>query len=266
MVFGSMPNDGGNLLLNEKEKNELLIAEPNSKKFIRNLIGAREYLNNGKRYCLWLEGITPSELNNLPIIKDRVQKVREHRLASKRKETIKLAEFPTQFGENRQPKTDYIIIPLHSSENREYIPLGFINKENIVTNSVSIIESNDLALFGILTSKMHMTWMRYVCGRIKGDYRYSASLVYNNFPFPQDIPDNKRRDIVSKSQKILDIRKEFPNESLANLYTPLLMPPELKKAHIELDKSVDKLYRSEKFKDDNDRMKFLFDLYFEYTI
>lgn len=265
MVFGSMPNDGGNLLLSEKEKNELLNEEPNSKKFIKNLISAKEYLNNGQRYCLWLEGITPSELNNLPKIKNRVQKVRNHRLESKREDTRKLADFPTQFGENRQPKTDYILIPLHSSENREYIPLGFINKDNIANNSVSIIESNDLTLFGILTSKMHMTWMRYVCGRIKGDYRYSASLVYNNFPFPADISDNQRNDIVSKSQKILDIRNEFSNESLANLYNPLLMPPVLKNAHIELDRSIDKLYRSKKFKDDNDRMKFLFDLYLEYT-
>ena len=265
MVFGSMPNDGGNLLLTEDEKNELLIQEPNSKKFIRTLISSREYLNNGKRYCLWLEDITPSELNNLPIIKNKVQKVKEHRLSSKREDTRKLAEFPTQFGENRQPKNDYILVPLTTSENREYIPIGFMDEENIVNNTVSIIESDDLVLFGILTSKMHMTWMRYVCGRLESRYRYSSSLVYNNFPFPKEISDNKRKDIILKSQEILNIRNEFPDESLANLYNPLLMPSELKKAHFELDNSVDKLYRSKKFSDDNDRMKFLFDLYLEYT-
>lgn len=265
MVFGSMPNDGGNLLLNEKEKEELLIAEPEAKKFVKNLISAREYLNNGKRYCLWLEDITPSELNNLPIVKQRVQKVREHRLESKREDTQKLADFPTQFGENRQPKKDYILIPLTTSENRDYVPIGFITRENIVNNTVSIIESDDLILFGILTSKMHMTWMRYVCGRLESRYRYSASLVYNNFPFPQGISDNIRNKIVSNAQEILNVRNEFPNESLAYLYNPLLMPPKLKTAHFKLDKSVDKAYRSTKFKDDNDRMKFLFDLYLDYT-
>ena len=141
MVFGSMPNDGGNLLLDKKQKDELLIVEPDAEKFIKNLISAREYLNNGERYCLWLEDITPSELNNLPVVKHKVQKVREYRLESKRDVTRKLADFSTQFGENRQPKTDYILIPLTTSENREYIPLGFINKDNIVNNTVSIIES-----------------------------------------------------------------------------------------------------------------------------
>ena len=265
MVFGSMPNDGGNLLLNEKEKDELLINEPGAEKFVKNLISAREYLNNGKRYCLWLENITPSELNKLSAVKDRVQKVREYRLESTREATRGLADFPTQFGENRQPKEDYILVPLTTSQNREYVPIGFIDKENIVNNTVSIIESNDLLLFGILISKMHMTWMRYVCGRLKGDYRYSASLVYNNFPFPNNISNNMKNKIVSNAQEVLDVRNEFPNESLADLYNPLLMPPKLKAAHFKLDKRVDKAYRSTKFKDDNDRMKFLFDLYVEYT-
>lgn len=265
MAFGSMPNDGGNLLLNENEKNQLLVEEPNSEKFIKNLISAREYLNNGKRYCLWLEDISPSELNSLPKLKQRVQKVKEYRTVSKRESTRKLADFPTQFGENRQPKNDYIIIPLTTSENRDYIPISIISKENIVNNTVSIIESNDLTLFGILTSKMHMTWMRYVCGRLKGDYRYSASIVYNNFPFPTDISEKNEKIITTNAQHVLDVRDKFPNESLANLYNPLIMPPELKKAHIKLDNSVEKSYRSEKFKDDNDRMKFLFGLYLDYT-
>ena len=265
MTFGSMPNDGGNLLLNENEKNQLLFEEPNSEKFIKNLISAREYLNNGKRYCIWLEDISPSELNGLPKIKERVQKVKEYRTASKREATRKLADFPTQFGENRQPKNDYILIPRHSSENRDYVPFGFFNPNYIVSDSCLCISNANLYDFGIISSKMHMTWMSYVCGRIKGDYRYSASIVYNNFPFPTDISEKNEKIISTNAQHVLDVRDNFPNESLANLYNPLIMPPELKKAHIKLDNSVDKSYRLEKFKDNNDRMKFLFDLYLKYT-
>ena len=264
-VLGSIPRDGGNLLLSEKEKNELIHLEPISEKYIRPMIGAREYLNNTHRYCLWLTDVIPSDLKQMPRVVDRIQRVKQFRLDSTRKQTRLLADYPMKFAEIRQPKTDYILIPLHSSENREYVPMGFISKDVISLNSVSFIESDDLALFGFLTSKMHMTWMRYVCGRLESRYRYSATIVYNNFPFPKEISDNERNKIVSNAQKILDVRNEFSNETLADLYNPLLMPPKLKESHFNLDKSVDKVYRSTKFKDDNDRMKFLFDLYLEYT-
>ena len=263
MVFGSMPNDGGNLLLSEEEKDNLICNEPGAEKFIKKLISAREYLNNSNRYCLWLIDILPSELDKLSAVRQRVENVCQYRLSSNREATRKLADYPMEFGENRQPKTDYILIPLTTSENREYIPLGIIDKENISNNTVSVIESNDLILFAILTSKMHMTWMRYVCGRLKGDYRYSASIVYNNFPFPDNISDDLKNKIENASQEILNIREKYSNESLANLYDSLLMPSDLRKAHKKLDILVDKAYRNKKFIDDNDRMNFLFNKYNE---
>lgn len=201
----------------------------------------------------------------MSIVKQRVEKVKKYRMASKREATKKLADFPTQFGENRQPKTDYVLIPRHSSENREYVPFGFFNPNYIVSDSCLCIPSANLYEFGIISSKMHMTWMRYVCGRLKGDYRYSASIVYNNFPFPTNISEKNKNKIINDAQTILDVREKYSDESLANLYDPLSMPPELKKAHLNLDKSVDKTYRSKKFKDDNDRMKLLFNLYLDYT-
>ena len=265
MIFGSMPNDGGNLLLTESEKNKLINEEPISKKFIKEFMSAREFLNEGQRYCLWLKNATPSDLEKSPNILNRIKKVKEHRLNSKREATRELANYPTLFAEIRQPESNYVLVPRVSSENREYIPIAFFDSDKIVGDTCLCVPNVNLLEFGILTSKMHMTWMRYVCGRLKGDYRYSASLVYNNFPFPKEIPDDLKNKIINASQKILDVRDKFPNETMAQLYNPELMPPTLRKAHENLDKIVDKAYSSKKFKDDNDRMKILFDLYLEYT-
>ena len=265
MQWGVQPRDDGNLLLSSEERMILLKNEPESEKWIRPLASAKEFLNNKERYCLWLDGITPNELLNLPEIKKRVENVKTFRLKSKAESTRKFAEYPTLFVQRNNPKTDYILVPISTSENRDYIPISLVSKNVIPNNSVSLIPSDDKYIMGIIMSKMHMSWMSYVCGRLKGDFRYSATLVYNNFPFPQNIDDNRREDIISKVQKILNVRDEFHNESLANLYNPLLMPPDLKKAHIKLDSSVDKSYRSEKFEDNLDRIKFLFDLYLEYT-
>ncbi len=265
MQWGVQPRDDGNLVLTSQERKELLKKEPLAEKWIKPLASAKEFLNNKERYCLWLDGITPSELSALPEIRKRVENVRAFRLKSKAKSTRQYAEYPTLFAQRNNPKTDYILVPISTSENRDYIPISFVSKNVIPNNSVSLIPSDDKYIMGIIMSKMHMVWMSYVCGRLESRYRYSSTIVYNNYPFPKTIDENKREDIISKVYNILNVRDEFPNDSLANLYDPLLMPPELKKAHFKLDESVDKAYRDEKFKDNRDRIKYLFDLYLDYT-
>lgn len=264
MVKGSQPTDGGNLLLSASEKEELLAKEPNAEKWIRPLASAREFLNGVERYCLWLKDISPSELNSLPEVYKRVEKVRDSRLKSKSEQTRKNADFPTLFTQDKQPDNDYILVPLHSSEKRDYVPICFLDKNIIANNSVGIINTDDKYIFGLITSKMHMTWMRYVAGRLESRYRYANTIVYNTYPFPKEVTDEQRKKVIRKAQAILNFRDKYPNESLANLYDPILMPPQLKRAHRSLDYTVDKVYRSKKFKDDNDRMQFLFNLYLDY--
>ena len=262
MMFGNMPNDGGNLLLTPEEKEELIRKEPQAEKYIHPFISAREFLNNGERYCIWLENYNPSELQRCPLILERVEKVKDLRNKSKRKETQELAKTPTRFGEVRQPDSNYILVPRVSSVNREYIPMAFFDKDKIVSDSCSCVPNAELYDFGILTSKMHMTWVKYICGKLKGDYRYSPSIVYNNYPFPTEVPNDLRESISKCAEDIIHIREKY-DSSLAQLYNPLLMPFDLRKAHDRLDILVDKAYRKEKFTDDDDRMKLLFDLYQE---
>ncbi len=263
--FGSMPNDGGYLLLNDEEKKELLEKEPQSVNFIRPLLSAREFFNATNRWCLWLENIKPSELKNNPEILKRVQLVKEYRSKSKREATKKLAAFPTLFGENRQPKTDYILVPLHSSENRKYIPLGLFSNNYIANNSTSLIPNSNLYHFGILMSEMHMTWVNYVCGKLEGRYRYSNEIVYNNYPWPES-PTKKQVSAIEKAaQKVLDVRVEYDSSSLSDLYDPIAMPPKLVKAHQALDKAVDRAYRPQPFINETKRIEFLFELYEKYT-
>jgi len=264
--FGSMPNDGGNFLLTDEEKEELISNEPLAEIYIKPLLSAREFLNAKNRWCLWLKNLEPNDLKSMSLVKQRIENVRKLRAGSTREATKKLAEFPTLFGENRQPKSNFILIPLHSSENRLYIPMGVFSKDNIANNSTSVVPIQTLAHFGILTSSMHMIWVKYICGRIKSDYRYSNELVYNNYPFPKDISDKNKKSVEEKAQGILDIRAEFTDSSLADLYNPLAMPPKLKKAHQSLDKAVDKCYTNKSFKNDKERIEFLFKLYEEYLI
>lgn len=266
MFKGNQPTDGGNLLLSSEDRLKLIKSEPDCERWIKPFLGAREFINKKERYCLWLKDISPSELSNLPLIFERVQKVKEFRSNSDRSEaTQRFANYPTLFTSDRQPDSNYLLIPRHSSQNREYIPIGFFNSDYIVSDSCSFVPNASLFDFGIITSKMHMTWMKFICGRIKGDYRYANTIVYNTFPFPENVSNDLKNKIVKASRVILDIRDNFPEESLANLYNPDLMPPSLKKAHKKLDKLVDKCYKSEKFKNDNDRMKFLFEMYLKYT-
>jgi hypothetical protein len=265
ITFGSKPVDGGNLILDDNEKAELISKEPESWKYIKPLLSGKEYLHNENRWCLWLKDISPNELKLLSQVKDRVEKVKNFRLASKKQKTVEAANFPTLFAELRQPDTDFILIPLTTSENRKYIPLSFYNKDFIVNNTISFIPKASLYHIGILSSLMHMTWMSFVCGRLKSDFRYSNDIVYNNFPWPESPGDKNTKKVEDKAQAILDVRSEFPDSSLADLYDPLTMPPKLVKAHNELDKAVDLCYRSQPFVNETKRIEFLFELYEKYT-
>ncbi len=264
MVFGSMPNDGGHLLLSKEEKDELLNKEPNAEKWIRPLLGSKEFINKIERWCLWLLDISPAELKSLPEILKRVEMVKSYRLASNRAATKKLANIPTLFGEVRHPNANYILVPKVSSERRKYIPMGLVDKTTISTDLNLLIPNGTLYEFGLMESKIHMAWMRTVCGRLKSDYRYSAKLVYNNFPWPE--PNEALKEHVEKAaQAVLDSRDNYPDSSLADLYDPLTMPSDLRKAHQQLDNAVDRCYRKEAFKDDADRLAFLFNEYARLT-
>lgn len=263
--FGSMPNDGGNFLFTDEEKNEFVISEPKSEQYFRPLISAHEFLNGHKRWCLWLKDANPSDLRDLNHVAVRIGNVKKMRVSSTRDATKRLANFPTLFGEDRQPESKYVLIPLHSSENRNYIPMGIFNEISIANNSCSLIPHSNLFHFGILMSTIHMSWVKSICGRIKSDYRYSNELVYNNFPWPENPTEKQKQVIKEKAQKVLDVRAQFPDNSLADLYDPLTMPPALVKAHNDLDKAVDLAYRSQPFTSEANRMEFLFGLYEKYT-
>ncbi|MDQ5883492.1 MAG: hypothetical protein QG654_406 [Patescibacteria group bacterium] len=264
MVFGSMPNDGGNLIFTEEEKDEFIKVEPGAEKYIKPLIGAEEFINSSKRYCLWMVDANPTEIKNIPGVLERIEKVKKVRLESKREATKKLAKIPALFGEIRQPKEKYLLVPFVSSENREIIPMGYFSSDFIATNRVAIVPEADLYLFGVLTSAMHMVWVDRVCGRLESRYNYSIGIVYNNFPWPENLTEEQKKKVEDSAQKVLDTRTHFPTSSLADLYDPNTMPPELVKAHDELDRAVDACY-GRKFASKEDRIEFLFDLYKKYT-
>lgn len=265
ITYGSMANDGGNLLLSDTEKEEIVAIEPSAENKIRPFLGSQEFINNIKRWCIWLKDVPPDEYSKLKEIVKRVEAVRKYRLNSTRNTTRKLADFPMLFGEIRQPDSDYLLIPGVSSENRKYIPIGFLPKTVIASDLSRTVPNATLYLFGVITSQMHMTWVKYVCGRLESRYRYSNSIVYNNFPWPEN-PTSKQQEAVEKAaQAVLDTRAQFPNSSLADLYDPNTMPPALVKAHQALDKAVDLCYRSQPFPNETKRIEFLFELYDKYT-
>ncbi len=239
--------------------------EPLAETFIKPFISAHEFLNGKKRWCLWLKGINPNELKNMPLVLDRVSNVRKSRLESKKAATRRLADFPTQFEYISQPETDYILVPLHTSENRKYIPFGFFDSSNIIANSCSLIPNASSFEFGVISSLMHMAWVKTICGRIKSDYRYSGTIVYNNFPWPETPTDKQKQAVETAAQAVLDARLQFPESSLADLYDPNTMPPALVKAHQQLDKAVDNCYRSQPFTSEAKRIEYLFELYDKYT-
>ena len=241
MLFGSMPRDGGGFVLSEDEKNSLIENEPIAAKWVRLYLGADEFINNKKRYCLWLVGALPNEIRKSPKVLERVERVRAFRAASKAASTRKFAETPMLFCQIAQPNSDYIIVPGASSSRRRYVPIGFMSKEVIASNGVQIIPDAGLYHFGVLTSNVHMAWMRAVCGRLKSDYRYSKDIVYNNFPWPTPT-DAQKEKIEQTAQAILDARALYPDCSLADLYDEATMPPELRKAHQANDKAVMQAY------------------------
>ncbi len=265
MFKGSQPTDGGNLLFDEAEYLEFIKMEPKSKKFIKPFISADEFINGETRYCLWLKDAEPSDLKSMPLVLKRLDEVKKMRLASPKAATRKWADKPMLFTENRQPKDNYILVPSHSSENRKYIPFAFLSPNFVLNNSSFSIPSASLFHFGILTSHMHIVWVKYTCGRLESRFRYSNTIVYNNFPWPQEITPKQIKAIETAAQKVLDARSEFSTNSLADLYDPLATPPALSKAHQELDKAVDLAYRSQVFSSDANRMIYLFELYEKYT-
>ncbi len=265
MKYGNKPSDNGNYIFSPQEKEMFLQMEPGAKKFFRRYIGSYEFINNIERWCLWLKDIEPSDLKLMPKVLKRVELVRDFRLASTAAPTRKSANYATSFFYTSHPNTPYLVIPETSSEKRKYIPIGYMDKDVIASNAVYLIPFATLYTFGILCSIAHMNWTKYTCGRLKSDYRYSASIVYNNFPWPKNPTEKQKQMVETKAQQVLDARALFPNSSLADLYDPIAMPPALMKAHQELDKAVDQCYRSQPFPTESARMEYLFELYNEYT-
>jgi len=258
--IGNKPIDGGHYLFTPEEKAEFIKKEPAAKKWFRRWIGADEFLNGYERWCLWLGDCPPNELRKMPEALKRVEAVKRSRLASKSVPTQKLAKTPTRFHVENMPKRAYLVIPSVSSERRDYIPIGFMPPKVITSNLCLIIPHAKLYHFGVLTSMMHMAWVRSVCGRLKSDYRYSANLVYNNFPWPEPT-EKQRKAIEDAAQGVLDARERFPDSTLADLYDPLTTPPLLLRAHQKLDHAVDTAYGRAKFSGEAARVAFLFQLY-----
>lgn len=270
MRYGSKPTDDGNLILSPEERAALIQNEPMAARWIKRYVGSDDYINGRERWCLWLVGIPPSELKKLPNVLARVKAVREFRLASTAEPTRKSADRPAEFFYVSQPESSYVVVPEVSSERRTYIPMGFLSKDFICSNTNYLIPDANLHTFGIMMSKMHMSWVRSVCGRLKSDFRYAASIVYNNYPWPEPLDDKARASIEAAAQAVLDARAAFPDSTLADLYDPLTMPPELVKAHQKLDRAVDAAYlaaekaagrKPPRLSTDAERVAFLFERY-----
>jgi hypothetical protein len=263
---GCQPIDGGNYLFTTSERDAFLRLEPGAAKFFRRWLGAEEFLNGFERWCLWLGGASPNELRTLPECLKRIQAVRDFRRASKRPVTVKLAETPTRFPVENMPTVPYLVLPETSSERRMFVPFGYEAPQTLCGNAMRLMLNATLFHFGVLTSTMHNAWMRTTCGRLKSDYRYSTKIVYNNFPWPDlsgetSTPDKKRHAIEAAAQGVLDARAAHPGSTLADLYDPLTMPANLRKAHQQLDKAVDAAYAYKGQPDDAGRVAFLFELY-----
>ena len=236
MTTGNRPADGGHLIIEDEDYNDFITSEPSAIKYVKGLLGSAEFINNKKRYCLWLKGVSPSELRKMPRVMQRIEMCKEDRLSSPDAGRRKLADIPHLFRETLNPDF-YIAVPKVSSEKRRYIPIGFLDKSIIPTDLLFIIPDATLYHFGILESNVHMAWMRAVCGRLKSDYRYSKDVVYNNFPWPNPTDEQKAK-IEQTAKAILDARALYPDSSLADLYDELTMPVELRKAHQDNDRAV----------------------------
>lgn len=268
MGIGNKPIDGGNYLFTPQEKAEFLKAEPAAKKYFRRWIGSVEFINGIERWCLWLGDCLPAELRQMPRAMDRVENVRNFRLASRSAPTRKIAATPTRFHVENFPKRAFLVVPEVSSERRSYIPIAFVTPEILCSNLLKIIPTASSFHLGVISSRMHMAWVRQVGGRLKSDYRYSNKLVYNNFPWPDPTPEQRDR-VEEKALAVLAAREPHlapgGTATLADLYDPLAMPPTLLKAHTELDRAVEKCYRLQPFHSDRERVEFLFSLYEKLT-
>lgn len=261
MVYGNKPTDGGFFFLTENEKDVLIKTNPSAVKFVKQFLGAEEFINNKKRYCIWLLGASPAEIKGCSEIYSRVQSVREFRLASPKSATQKKADIATLFDEIRQPENGhYLLVPCHSSENRQYLPIGYVSSNVICGNANQMIPDATLYHFGVLTSSVHMAWMRAVCGRLEMRYRYSKDIVYNNFVWPS-VTETDQSKIEQTAQKILDARALYPDSSLADLYDATLMPVELRRAHRANDEAVLAAYGWPKDLQESEIVERLFGLY-----
>ena len=261
MVSGNKPIDNGQYLFTPERKAEFLAIEPQAAPYFKRWLGGEEFINGTERWCLWLGDASPSELDQLPEAKKLVLAVQEYRAASKSLPTQKLAATPRRFHVEFIPTGPYLAIPEVSSERRTYIPIGFLDVDVIVSNKLRLIPNTSPYLFGVITSHMHMTWMRQVGGRLKSDYSYSAGIVYNNYPFPPAPTKTQRAVVAAAAEAVLAARAAFPTESLAALYDPGTMPPALARAHQTLDRAVDRCYRPQPFATELTRLEFLFGLY-----
>ena len=260
MVYGSQPNDNGNLIFSRKERDYLIESYPESLKYIKELVGTEEFLNDSKRWCLIIEDEDLEHVKSIPPIRERLDKIKAVREKSNRKETRELAKTPHRFGFFSYQNVNSIIVPLTSSERREYIPSGFISSEMVPTNSMGVIYSKELWIFSIMLSKIHMSWMKAVGGKLETRYRYSGKLCYNTFPLP-NISNQTKEELIKCAINIVDMRSKHTEKTLAELYDPDKMPESLREAHKQNDLAVDYCYRSTPFKNDSERLTFLFDLY-----
>ncbi len=301
MSWGNKPTDGGHLILSPEQRSELLAKEPGAARFVRRYMSGGDFINGIERYCLWLNDATPQELKSLPEVMRRVEGVRQSRLASKAASTREYAKYPTRFRQVAQPDSDYLAVPEVSSERRAYVPIAFLTADVICSNKIQFVPNASPYHFGVLSSTMHMAWVRAVCGRLKSDFSYSNTIVYNNFPWPElergrgegglaakspssgaarhllpegEGKDKHRSAIEAAAQGVLDARAKFPDSTLADLYDPLTMPPALVKAHQQLDKAVDAAYlaaekaagrKLPKLGTDAERVAFLFERYQQIT-
>jgi len=263
--IGNKPIDDGNYLFTPKEKAEFLSQEPLAEPYFRQWYGSREFINGIERWCLWLGDIEPDILRQMPHAVRRVEKVKQFRLASKSKPTNKIAETPTRFHVTNTPCNDFLVIPKVSSERRDYIPIGFMIPETLASDLLFVVPDATRYHFGILHSAMHMSWVRQVCGRLESRYRYSAKLVYNNYPWPESPTASQKSAVEKAAQSVLDARENHPSATLADLYDPLTMPADLAKAHTQLDRAVDRCYRPQPFPDERRRFEYLFEMYEKLT-
>lgn len=264
MKIGNKPIDGGNYLFTPEEKAEFLFKQPEAEKFFRRWLGSDEFINGYERWCLYLGDASPEELRSMPEVMRRIEAVRLFREISKSAPTRKLAETPTRFHVENIPKSNYLVIPEVSSENRKYIPIGFLAPDILASNLLKVVANATLYHFGVLESEMHMAWTRTVCGRLESRYRYSKDIVYNNFPWPENPSAEQKHEVEQAAQAVLDARKQFPNATLADLYDPDTMPKPLLDAHHALDRAVDRCYGTKKFSSEPERLEFLFEMYKKY--